>query len=308
MDGSSPRPGWPQGRFRTAHIDPRLFQILALGVLLAAGVWFRDFSLRPAQILLTFAAAMAAQRLTWGFYPASARSYRSAIITALSLTLLLRADSLLIHPIAAAAAIGSKSVIRIRGKHLFNPATFGVIFALLILPGTWVSPGQWGHDVALAGWFVALGTLVTRRASRGDISWTFLAFYLGAIAIRVAWLGQRWAVWEHQLSNGALLLFAFFMISDPMTGPNHRAGRIAHAAIVAAIAYAWQFGLYSTNGLLWALFFAAPLVPIWDRCWSAPKFEWNRQGETHDQDRIVENSTGADCPRDARDRVARRAA
>ena len=123
--------------------------------------------------------------------------------------------------------------------------------------------------------------LVTNRARRGDISWTFLAFYLGALALRVEFLGQRWAVWTHQLESGALLLFAFFMISDPMTGPNARRGRIAHAAIVAAIAYAWQVRLYHTNGLIWALFIAAPCVPLWDAIWPARKFEWTQNGGDH---------------------------
>ena len=285
----------PRFRFRFSGLfaDARMFQILALGVLFAAGVWLRDFSLRPAQIVLTFAAALVTQRLTWRFYPPKARSYRSTIITALSLTLLLRADDLLIHPIAAAAAIGSKSLIRFRGKHLFNPAAFGVIFALIALPHTWVSAGQWGQDVALAGWLVALGALVTERARRGDISWSFLVFYLGATALRVAWLGQRFAVWEHQLSNGALLLFAFFMISDPMTGPNHRWGRLAQSALVAAIAYWWQFHFYSTNGLIWALVVAAPMVPVWDLVWRAPKFEWN-EGENHGPDRLEASAHPAD--------------
>ncbi len=262
----------------TALGDPRLSQIFALGSLLALGAWFRDFSLRPAQIVLTFAAALGTQRLTWRCYPPAARSYRSAIITALSLTILLRASNLFVHPVAAAAAISSKSLIRIRGKHLFNPAMLGIVVALLLLPGSWVSPGQWGNDIALAGWFVTMGALVTRRASRGDISWSFLGFYLGAIALRIAWLGQRWDVWTHQLSSGALLLFAFFMISDPMTAPNSRGARIAHAALVPAIAYTWQFSLYRTNGLIWALFVASLAVPLWDLAMPAAKFEWITQG------------------------------
>ena len=86
-----------------------------------------------------------------------------------------------------------------------------------------------------------LGMLVTSRARRGDISWTFLAFYLGALALRVEFLGQRWAVWTHQLESGALLLFAFFMISDPMTGPNSpAAAESCTPRLLAAIAYAWQ--------------------------------------------------------------------
>ncbi len=261
--------------------DPRLFQIFSLGILLAAGAYFRDFSIRPEQVLLTFAAGLLTQTACWRLTPSKPRTLRSAIITCLSLTLLLRADNLLAHPLAAAAAISSKSFFRFRGKHLFNPATFGIIFAIVFLPGTWVSPGQWGQDVAIAGWVVMLGMLVTNRARRGDISWTFLAFYLGALALRVEFLGQRFAVWTHQLENGALLLFAFFMISDPMTGPNHRRGRIAHAAFVAAIAYLWQVRLYHTNGLIWALFIAAPCVPIWDAIWPARKFEWTQNGGGH---------------------------
>ncbi len=278
MDALSSTPKHWTGSFA----EPRLFQIFALGTLLTAGAYLRDFSIRPGQVVLTFAAGLLTQAACWRLTPSRPRSLRSAIITCLSLTLLLRADNLFAHPIAAAAAISSKSLFRFRDKHLFNPATFGVIFAILLPPGTWVSPGQWGQDVAVAGWVVMLGMLVTQRARRGDISWTFLAFYLGALALRVEYLGNRWAVWTHQLESGALLLFAFFMISDPMTGPNARRGRIAHAALVAAIAYAWQVRLYRTNGLIWALFIAAPFVPLWDALWPARKFDWTQNGGGHE--------------------------
>ncbi|HLX04782.1 MAG TPA: RnfABCDGE type electron transport complex subunit D [Candidatus Binatus sp.] len=291
-------------RHRTASfVDPRLFQIFSLGILLAAGAYFRDFSIRPEQVVLTFAAGLLTQTACWRLTPSKPRTLRSAIITCLSLTLLLRADNLLAHPIAAAFAISSKSIFRIRGKHLFNPATFGIIFAIIFLPGTWVSPGQWGQDVAVAGWVVMLGMLVTNRARRGDISWAFLAFYLGAIALHLEFLGQRFAVWTHQLESGALLLFAFFMISDPMTGPNDRRGRIAHAALVAAIAYVWQVRLYHTNGLIWALFIAAPCVPIWDAIWPARKFEWTQNGGANvvsaKMDSRFDGAGGADVRRAA---------
>jgi len=210
-------------------------------------------------------------------------SASSAVITALSLSLLLRADSPWAHPVAATVAIAAKRMLRVGGKHLFNPANLGVIFSLIVIPGTWVSAAQWGDDFALAGWFVALGGLVVHRARRADVTLAFLAFHLGALAARVAWLGQRAAVLLHQAENGALLLFAFFMISDPMTIPNDRRGRIAHAALVAALAYAWQFRLYRPNALLWALFFAAPAVPLWDSIWPAPNHQWKTPGGSHDE-------------------------
>ena len=116
--------------------------------------------------------------------------------------------------------MSAKFVVRVHGKHLYNPANLGVIAATTLLPGAWISPGQWGNDLALAALFVALGFTVTARARRVDIAWVFLVAWLGLVALRVALLGQPWAVWSHQLGSGALMLFAFFMISDPMTIPN----------------------------------------------------------------------------------------
>jgi enediyne biosynthesis protein E5 len=269
-------------RWRDATIDPRLAQILFLGILLGTGAWIRDFSIHPAQIVLTFACGLACQNLFERLAHRPTHSVRSAVITSFSVSLLLRACAWWVHPVAVTVALASKFIIRLRGKHLFNPANFGVLFAIALLPGAWISAGQWGQDVALAGWMVAMGSIVTRRARSADMSWTFVAFYVGALATRVVWLGQRWAVLTHQLSNGALLLFAFFMISDPMTIPNDRRGRAAHAALVCAIAYVCQFYFYRTNGLLWALLLAAPAVPLWDAIWPAPKFQWNNEGESNE--------------------------
>ena len=254
--------------------DPRHYQILFLGILLSAGAWLRDFSLRPEQVVLTFLAGISTQILCERARGGRPKGLLSAVITCFSLTILLRADNLFAHPAAACGAIASKFLIRFREKHLFNPGNLGIIAALLTLPGTWTSPGQWGHDLAFAGWFVALGSLVASRARRADTSFIFLSFFLGIAALRVAWLGQAWAVWLHQLTSGSLLLFAFFMISDPMTIPDHRRGRVVHGALAATLASAWQYVLFRPNGVLFALFLLAPAVPILDLVWPAPKFAW----------------------------------
>src|SRR5262249_5430569 len=82
------------------------------------------------------------------------------------------------------------------------------------------------------------------------------------------------AVPLHQLESGALLLFAFFMISDPRTTPDARRMRIPFGALVACGAAFVPFVLYRTNGLLWALALASPLVPILDRLMPAPRYSW----------------------------------
>ena len=254
--------------------DARLFQIAFQAVLLTVGVLVRDFALDPRQMLLCFAAGLATQWLWLNVLHLEHKGALSALITCFGLSLLLRSDTLWVHPLAAVIAISAKFVLRVNGKHVFNPANLGVIAGLVLLPGTWVSPGQWGNDVALAGWFVALGGLVTQRARRWDISWVFLAAWLGLVAARVLWLGQPWTIFLHQFTNGGLLLFAFFMISDPMTIPNRRSARIGYAIFVATLAFAWQFALFRTSGLLWGLFLASPLVPLIDWRWPGEKFNW----------------------------------
>ena len=254
--------------------DARIFQIVFLAALLTTGVLLRDFSLQPLQMAFAFAAGLATQAFWLKRLGLQQKGFLSAVVTCCGLSLLLRSDALWVHPLAAMLAMSSKFVLRVNGKHLYNPANLGVIAAITLFPGTWVSSGQWGNDLALAVWLVALGSVVTMRARRLDISWVFLAAFLGLVALRIVWLGQSWAIWWHQLGNGALLLFAFFMISDPMTIPNHRHARIAYALIVAASAIAWQYLLFKPNALIWALFLATPLVPLFDRCWPGERFAW----------------------------------
>lgn len=254
--------------------DARLFQIVFLGALLLTGVLLRDFSLRPAQVVLTFAAGLAVQSLWLRRLGLARKGFLSAIVTCCGLSLLLRSDTLWVHPLAAAIAMSSKFVVRVNGRHLYNPANLGVIVAVVLLPGAWISPGQWGNDLAMAAWFLVLGSVVTTRARRLDISWVFLAAFLGIVALRVTALAQPWTIWMHQLGNGALLLFAFFMISDPMTIPARRGTRIAYAIIVACGAAVWQFVLFRPNALVWALFLATPLVPIMNRWLPGAAFSW----------------------------------
>ncbi len=259
---------------RVRGADPRLVQIAFLATLLGVGVLARDFSLRAEQMALCFAAGLATQALWVRALGLNRVGYLSAIVTCFGLSVLLRADSLWVHPLAAAACLSAKFVLRVNGKHLFNPTNLGVVLSLLLLPGAWVSPGQWGSDLAIACWAVSLGGVVASRARRLDIGIAFLAFYVLALALRIAWLGQSWSVLAHQMQSGALILFAFFMISDPMTIPSRASARVLFAAGVAALAFAWQYLLYIPNGLIWSLFLCAPLVPLLDRLMPGEAYAW----------------------------------
>jgi enediyne biosynthesis protein E5 len=258
-------------------IDPRLFQILFLGCFLTVGVLLRDFSVQGAQIVLTFATVIATQAFWLRRLNLRQAGFLSALVSCFGLSILIRADNLWAHPLIAMLAISSKFVFRLDARHIYNPANLGAILAAFVVPGAWVSPGQWGQSITLAAWFLALGTIVTQRSRRIDIGWCFLAFYLGLISLRVFILGQNPLVIVHQLQSGALLLFAFFMISDPMTTPVNTAARIGYAFVVALCALIWQFVFFKPNGLIVSLFILSPLVVWLNRLMPGKAYQWRPQ-------------------------------
>ena len=194
----------------------------------------------------------------------------------MSLTLLLRTDVALLACAAAAIAIGSKFLVRVRGKHVFNPANVALVAIMLSSDRAWVSAGQWGSATIGAFALACLGFLVLTRAKRAETTIAFIACYGSLLIGRATWLGDPLAIPLHQLQSGALLIFAFFMISDPKTTPDTAAGRVVFAAIVAAIAYTIQFIFYEPNGPILALILSAPLVPVIDILMRGTDYQWDR--------------------------------
>jgi len=259
---------------RGSRFDPRLYQITVLALLLMYGAAALDFDIAPRQAAVILVSGLLAQWACTRLWRLAAFDPRSALISALSLCLLLRTNDLWIDAAAAVAAIGSKFVVRVRGKHIFNPTNFALVALLASTDRAWVSPGQWGSGVFFAFLLACVGGLVVNRAARSDVTFAFAITFVTLVIGRSWWLGEPLAIPLHRLQNGALVIFTFFMISDPRTTPDSRTGRIAFALLVALGAYYIQFRLFRTNALLWSLACAAPIVPLVD--WLAPghRYRW----------------------------------
>ena len=253
--------------------DPRYAQITVLTALAGWGLWVLDFEVRGALAVAVVGTALAVQ---WLGNRARGESFdpRSALISGLSLVLLLRTDSLWIGAAAAGLAIASKFLVRVRGKHVFNPTNGALVVTLLVSESAWVSSGQWGSGPIAAAAFVSAAGWVLRSA-RGDVAVAFLASWCALLVGRALWLGDPLAIPLHQLTSGALLLFAGFMISDPRTLPDARAGRIAFAIAVAVLGYLGRFQFHEPNALLFALAACAPAVPLIDRFLPGLRFTWH---------------------------------
>jgi len=281
--------------------DPRNYQILFLSFFLFLGIATRDWTLRPGLILVVIVTCLLTQWLAifvlensqgkllnllikkserldksesdFAIFSKMA-SLKSAIITALGLSLLLRADHYTTMILAGSLAILSKFLFQVERKHFFNPANFGIIAALILTNDAWVSPGQWGDDGWYALLFVGTGGMVLKRVGSWDTTAAFLGSYALLEAIRNLWLGWTWDVYCHRLMSGSLLLFSLFMITDPRSIPKARFGRLVWAGFIAILAFILRNYFFISNGVFWALFALSPLSVLLDFIWSAPQFSW----------------------------------
>lgn len=257
--------------------DPRTAQIAVLSLLVGGGLLLLDFDVRVERAAVVVATALAVQAIgnRWN---GTAFEPRSALISALSLTLLLRSDHLGWCVAAAVLAIGSKFVLRVNGRHLFNPTNFAIVVLLGIggLLGSrsvWVSSGQWGSGPIVAA-AIAAGAFWVLPRVHGDVTLAFVAFWATSLFARAAWLGDPLAIPLHQLESGTLVVFAAFMLSDPRTIPNARSGRIVFAALVAAGGHVGRFVFFEPDALLHSLAAASLFVPLLDRLFPGRAFAW----------------------------------
>ncbi|MDZ7958239.1 MAG: RnfABCDGE type electron transport complex subunit D [Aulosira sp. DedQUE10] len=260
--------------------DIRDYQILFLSLFLILGIGTRDWTLRPELIGVAIATCLLTQWiLSLVLSQEQKINLRSALITSLGLSLLLRADHWTTMALAAASAIASKFFFQVGNKHFFNPANFGIITALLLTTDAWVSPGQWGEDWWYGLLFVGTGGMILQRVGRWDTTAAFLGSYSLLEAIRNLWLGWTWDVYWHRLMSGSLLLFALFMVTDPRSIPNARIGRLVWAMCIAILTFILRNYFFISTAVFWALFILAPLTILLDAFWLAPGYSWFKQDE-----------------------------
>src|SRR5262245_33107271 len=204
-------------RFRS--FDPRLYQIESLGTLLAYGLVWLHFDISILEIPFTFTAPLLTQYAGTRLFKLPAFDPLSAFVSAVGLCIFLRTNHPAVAALAAGIAIASKFTIRWQKKHIFNPTNLAL---LVVITGGlgWISPGQWGQGAWIGFLIACLGSVVITRAVRADVTLSFLGFYMGLLITRALWLGDPLTIPLHQLQSGTLLIFSFFMITDPKTTPN----------------------------------------------------------------------------------------
>jgi Na+-translocating ferredoxin:NAD+ oxidoreductase RnfD subunit len=263
-------------------LDPRYFQVIFQAIFLSYGILFLNWNAEWQHYIISIGGCLFFQYAAdsirskrflkpiefdrWGF---------SVLISAMSLCLMLKTNYWCISLLAAFLTVLSKYIFRFEKKHVFNPSAFGIIVTILITKEAWLSPGQWGSNAIIFFAIITLGTIVVTRVQKLDISLAFLLTFIGLLYWRQIYvLGWPMDYFIHSVSTGSLLLFTFFMISDPRTSPNHPVARIIWAILIAAVSFYLAAFKWKYNTPVWVLVAAAPLVPLLDKFFKAREFHW----------------------------------
>src|SRR3954452_17546590 len=153
----------------------------------------------------------------------------------------------------AAGSLLSKYVIQWRGTHFFNPSNIGLGVCFLVLGRAhaepldfWWGPMSWWMALALAiivtGGFAILRRLHLLRVALGF--WAAFALGIGVLALAGHEMVARWHlgaitgfhVWWVLITSPEVLVFLFFMITDPKTAPAGARARLVYAVSLGLLA------------------------------------------------------------------------
>jgi ferredoxin-NADP reductase len=133
---------------------------------------------------------------------------------------------------ASVWAVASKFVFALGRRHIFNPAAFGAVVTALLLdhPASW-----WIAGAPLLLPVVIVGGLLTlRKLERFDLVATFLLAHIGAIALTTQ-AGDLGFAFDQAFTASPILFFAFVMLTEPLTAPPVRWGRLVYAAAAGVL-------------------------------------------------------------------------
>ena len=244
--------------------DPRLHLAGVIVSLQVLGQVAFDFQLSIAQILVSLAVAgilevaIAFRSQHVLMWPAS------ALLTGNGVAFVLRVpgtehgdwwsmNGWWIFAGTSAVALLSKYVVRVRGRHVFNPSNFGLVLCFLLLGAERADPlalwwGPLSPALVLAlVLIVAGGFLILRRLHLVGVAvgfWLAFAAGIGVLAASGHTMTAAWHVgpiegaefWWLLVSSPEILVFLFFMITDPKTIPASPGGRRVYAVGVGLLA------------------------------------------------------------------------
>jgi hypothetical protein len=243
------------------YLPPLLITSILLGAHLSYGILEAWYATALA-IVTAIGAELVMGRITYGKWPHPASAYISGI----SAGILVRSTLLWPYFLVSLVSIASKYVLRVEGRHIWNPTNFGVSAAAFLAPATiTVLSIQWGNVLAPMIVIWLLGSVIVWRVGRAHISATYVASFLFFSWVTSLITGTPWSATVAPITGPMYQLFIFFMVTDPKTTVRSKFWQCVVVFLVALVEM-----ILRLNQILYAPFYAlfivgpvAMLVDLW---------------------------------------------
>lgn len=171
-------------------------------------------------------------RLFAGHWPHLASAYVSGI----SVGMLVRSPDFWPYALCSAISITSKYLIRVDGRHIWNPSNLGIVAMLVLAADTVASLSvQWGNTLLPMVVVWLFGSVIISTLGRFHITLTYVLSFVAFALLRAAVTGHPWQAEVAPITGPMYQLFIFFMITDPKSTVSPRWAQCLVAFLVAAV-------------------------------------------------------------------------
>ena len=247
----------PRLRLDKRYLAPILVTVVLVVGQLTFG-FLESWSRTALAILAAIATELVLTRLFTGAWPHLASAYISGI----SVGMLVRSPAFWPYALCSAISITSKYVLRVDGRHIWNPSNFGIV-AMLVLAADTVAglSVQWGNTLLpmLVVW--AFGSVIIHSLGRLHITATYVASFVGFAFVRAVVTGHPFLSEVAPITGPMYQLYIFFMITDPKTTVRPVWGQCAVAFTVAAVEAGFRL-LEWVHAPYYALFIVGPAANL----------------------------------------------
>ena len=224
----APHPGF---QFDKRYLAPLLVTLVLVMGQVSFG-FLESWSRTSLAIVTAILVEMVLGRLFAGQWPHLASAY----VTGISVGMLVRSPEFWPYALCSAISITSKYLIRVDGRHIWNPSNLGIV-AMLVLAADAVAglSVQWGNNLLPMVVVWVFGAFIIHSVGRFHITLTYVACFLVFSTLRALMTGQPWLSEVAPLTGPMYQLFIFFMITDPKTTVRPVWGQVLVAFLIAAV-------------------------------------------------------------------------
>jgi enediyne biosynthesis protein E5 len=262
----APQPGQPFQWKRFFSIENRYLAPMFITCILIVGDLsfgiLESYKKTGLAILASLLTELILGRIFTGKWPILASAYISGI----SVGILVRSPAFWPYAVCAIVSIMSKYVLRINGRHIWNPSNFSISVLLFLAPETVAALSiQWGNYLLpmLVIWI--LGSIIIARLHRFHITGTYVACFIVFAFLRSYITGSPWQSEIAPLTGPMYQLFIFFMITDPKTTVRSKFWQSFVVGLVALVEMILRLS-HVVYAPFYALFLVGPvalLIEMW---------------------------------------------